>query len=86
MSRTGSFHIRSHHGINHISAFVELNGPVVDTIHFVKDYDHNTWTASYEDGVYTAAIYTVLQDESEDAVFQGVSCMGPQFEQPVLFE
>ena len=89
VSGTGSFHIRPHHGINHISAFVRLNGPVVDTIHFVQDYDHNTWTAHYtacEDGVYTAAIYTVLQDESEDAVFQGVSCMGPQFEHPVLFE
>jgi len=75
----------------HLSAFVRVSGPVVDTIFFQKTWweqsDCQVWTAPYMEcgsGSYVARVHTLLLDADPWSVWQGRSCLLRNYSEDAL--
>ena len=93
-TQQGFFRIESSVTAPHLSAFVRINGPTVTTILFhqtehVSENKSFVWTAYYGGcvcGAYTAAVYILLQDTSDESILRGESCVSSKFETPFIFQ
>jgi hypothetical protein len=86
----GYFQIRANSTIQHIAAFVRINGPTIDTILFEPWDNRSAWNASYcthLQGNYSAAVYIYLKSNSpEDILIPNSSvCVDPLFYKPYMF-
>jgi hypothetical protein len=86
----GYFQIRANSTIQHIAAFVRINGPTIDTILFEPQDNESVWKANYcthLQGNYSAAVYIYLRSSSpEDILIPGSGvCVDPLFHKPFTF-